>query len=185
MTAADRTPDRSPCPGAEQAAADRALARIIRVRAGGQRQYQPGGNDTWSDQSHHFISSQRGFRDTRQFAGGAESPSCPSLTQPSYERFRSDVLTAALGPLPTGERGQNGDALEKIPDPAEPVAATGAPNLPPRQRRQLHKALFANLPKVRVAGIHKEPITSRVGGPKPGRHAKGFLYQPVKTVGLI
>jgi hypothetical protein len=24
-----------------------------------------------------------------------------------------------------------------------------------------------------------------MGGPKPGRHAKGFLYQPVKTVGLI
>ena len=61
MTAADRTPDRSPCPGAEQAAADRALARIIRVRAGGQRQYQPGGNDAWSDQSHHFISSQKGL----------------------------------------------------------------------------------------------------------------------------
>jgi hypothetical protein len=63
--------------------------------------------------------------------------------------------------------------LGKFPIPAGPVAATGAPHLPPRQRRQLHKALFANLPKLLVAGIHKEPITSRMGGPKPGRHAKG------------
>jgi hypothetical protein len=190
MTTADRTADGSPCPGAEQAAADRALARIIRVRAGRQRQYQPRGNDAWSDQSHHFISSQRGFRDTRQFAGGAESPSCPSLTQPSYERFRSDVLTAALGPLPTGERGQNGEAFGKIPDPAGSVAATGAPYLPPRYCRQLHKALFANLPKVLIAWIHKEPITSRMGGPKLGRHAKGrsvrlLRLDPVRKVAKI
>jgi hypothetical protein len=118
MTTADRTADGSPCPGAEQAATDRALARIIRVRAGRQCQYQPRGNDAWSDQSHHFISSQRGFRDTRQFGGGAESPSCPSLTLPSYERFRSDVLTAALGPPPNRLTGSKRVAFGKIPDPA-------------------------------------------------------------------
>jgi len=53
MTAADRTPDRSPCPGAEQAAADRALARIIRVRAARQCRYQSHGNYAASDQPLH------------------------------------------------------------------------------------------------------------------------------------
>jgi len=53
MTAADRTPDRSPCPGAEQAAADRALARIIWVRAARQCRYQSRGNYAASDQPLH------------------------------------------------------------------------------------------------------------------------------------
>jgi hypothetical protein len=75
--------------------------------------------------------------------------------------------------------GSKRGSFGKIPDPAGPVAATGAPYLPPRQCRQLHKALFANLPKVLVAGIHQEPITSRMGGPKPGRHAKGTSEGPV------
>jgi hypothetical protein len=54
MSAANRAADGCPCTGAEQAAADRALARVVRVRAPGQPQDE-GRNKAGSDQSLHHL----------------------------------------------------------------------------------------------------------------------------------
>jgi hypothetical protein len=56
MSTADRTTERSPRPGAQQAATHRTLSGIIRVGAARQREYQSRGNETGSDQPpHHFV----------------------------------------------------------------------------------------------------------------------------------
>jgi hypothetical protein len=57
MTAADRTPDHSPGPGAEQAASDRALARIIRIRAARQCATSPGNYAASDPPLHRSIFS--------------------------------------------------------------------------------------------------------------------------------
>jgi hypothetical protein len=59
MPAANRTADGCPRARAEQTAADRALARVVGVRAPGQSQDEGSRNDAGSDQSlHHDFLSQ-------------------------------------------------------------------------------------------------------------------------------
>jgi hypothetical protein len=53
MPAAYRTANRRPRTGAEQAAADRALARVVRVRATSQPQDEGRCDEAGSDQSIH------------------------------------------------------------------------------------------------------------------------------------
>jgi hypothetical protein len=57
MSAGHRTANSRPCAGAEQAAADRALPRVVRVRTTGQPQDEDRRNNPGSDQSihHHFL----------------------------------------------------------------------------------------------------------------------------------
>ena len=59
MPAANRTADGRPRTGAEQAAADCALARVVWVRASGQPQDEGRRDEAGSDQSiHHDFLSQ-------------------------------------------------------------------------------------------------------------------------------
>jgi hypothetical protein len=59
MPAAYRTANRRPRTGAEQASADRPLARVVRVRATSQPQDEGRCDDAGSDQSiHHDFLSQ-------------------------------------------------------------------------------------------------------------------------------
>jgi hypothetical protein len=55
MSASDCTADGRPRAGAEQAAADRALARVVRVRASGQPQDEGRRDNAGSDQSVHLL----------------------------------------------------------------------------------------------------------------------------------
>jgi hypothetical protein len=62
MSAPDRTADRGPGPGAEQPAADRALAGVIGIGAARQRQYQARGNPAGGDQTlRHMVHSPQVF----------------------------------------------------------------------------------------------------------------------------
>jgi hypothetical protein len=63
MPAANRTADGRPRSGTEQAAADRALARVVGVRATSQAQDEGRRNNSGSDQSlHHDFLSQSSAR---------------------------------------------------------------------------------------------------------------------------
>jgi hypothetical protein len=55
MSAADRTADGCPSPGAEQAAAHRALARVVRVRATSQAQDKGRCHNAGSHKSLHHL----------------------------------------------------------------------------------------------------------------------------------
>jgi hypothetical protein len=63
MSAADRPADGRPRPGAEQAAADRALARVVGICAPSQPQDEGRRNDAGSDQSIHMSSFHKDRRD--------------------------------------------------------------------------------------------------------------------------
>jgi hypothetical protein len=62
MPAANRTADGCPRARAEQAAADRALARVVGVRAPGQSQDEGSRNNAGSDQSLHLTSFRKARR---------------------------------------------------------------------------------------------------------------------------